>query len=112
MSFTTSNGDSDNDSELTTLHSGETTTLPGDEAPTIQALFNAADDAAYTLAVAKIPTDHRVRYHGVHYVLYEPYRSTRSKRGAWYWNNDQAVEMIRTSKSKFYLLYAALLLIN
>ncbi|KJZ72217.1 hypothetical protein HIM_08359 [Hirsutella minnesotensis 3608] len=57
--------DSDNSSELTTLVSGDTPTLPGQEQPSIRALFEAQDDAAYDLAVAQIPRDHRVRVKGI-----------------------------------------------
>ena len=44
--------DSDNQSELTTLYSSDTPTLPGQEQPSIRALFEAHDNATYDLAVA------------------------------------------------------------
>jgi hypothetical protein len=93
--------DSDNGSELTTLVSGDTPTLPGQEQPSIRALFEAHDDAAYDLAVAQIPRDHRVQVKGIWYVRYEPYRHRRSRRSAWYWAKEQAEELIRTTKGKF-----------
>jgi hypothetical protein len=95
--------DSDNNSELTTLVSGDTPTLPGQEQPSIRALFEAHDDAAYDLAVAQIPRDHRVQVKGIWYVRYEPYRHRRSRRSAWYWAKEQAEELIRTSKGKYSL---------
>jgi hypothetical protein len=95
--------DSDNNSELTTLVSGDTPTLPGQEQPSIRALFEAHDDAAYDLAVVQIPRDHRVQVKGIWYVRYEPYRQRRSRRSAWYWAKEQAEELIRTSKGKYSL---------
>jgi len=44
--------DDDAQSELTSLHSGETLTLPADEALTIKALLNAANDSEYDLYIA------------------------------------------------------------
>jgi hypothetical protein len=93
--------DSDNSSELTTLVSGDTPTLSGQEKPSIRALFEAHDDAAYDLAVAQILRDHRVQVKGVWYVRYEPYRNRRSRRSAWYWAKEQAEELIRTSKGEY-----------
>ncbi|KJZ68600.1 hypothetical protein HIM_12009 [Hirsutella minnesotensis 3608] len=86
--------DSDNSSELTTLVSGDTPTLPGQEQPSIRALFEAQDDAAYDLAVAQIPRDHRVRVKGIWYVRYEPYRFDDSgkelrNRKIWKYANSQ-----------------------
>jgi hypothetical protein len=67
--------DTDNaQSELTSAHSGETLTLPGDKAPTIKALDLAATDAAYDLLVAQIPREHKVRIRGVTYIKYALYR--------------------------------------
>ncbi|KAF5120944.1 putative AC transposase [Metarhizium anisopliae] len=80
--------DSDNSSELTTLFTGDTPTLPGQEQPSIRALFEAHDDAAYDLAVAQIPRDHRV----------QQVKGIWSRRSAWYWAKEQAEELIRTSK--------------
>ena len=42
----------DAQSELTSLYSGETPTLPADEAPTIKALFNTVNDSEYDLYIA------------------------------------------------------------
>lgn len=95
--------DSDDGLELTTLCSGDTPTLPGQEQPSIRALFEAHDDAAYNLAVAQIPRDHRIQVRGIWYVRYEPYRHRRSRRSAWYWDKEQAEELIRTSKGKHFL---------
>jgi hypothetical protein len=95
------NADTDTQSELTTLESGDTPTLPSDESPTIQALFQAHNDTAYKLALARIPTYHRIKLKGVHYVKYNPYRSKKSKRSAWYWHKDQAEELIRTSTGRY-----------
>jgi hypothetical protein len=76
--------DSDNQSELTTLYSGDTPTLPGQEQPSIRALFEAHDNATYDLAVAQIPRDDRIQVRGIWYVRYKPYRDRRSRRSAWY----------------------------
>ena len=48
------NLDPDNDAqlELTFLHSGETLTLPADEAPIIKALLNTANNSEYDLYIA------------------------------------------------------------
>lgn len=86
----------DTQSELTSLHSGETPTLPGDEAPTIKALADAATEAEYQLCVDKIPRNHKTKIGGILYVQYEPYRPRKSKRTAWYW--EQGEELIRTNK--------------
>jgi hypothetical protein len=77
------------------LESGDTPTLPSDESPTIQALFQTPNDTAYKLVLARIPTYHRIKLKGVHYVKYNSYRSKKSKRSAWYWHQDQAEELIR-----------------
>jgi hypothetical protein len=90
-------------SNLTTFGSGNKPTLPSDESPTIQALTAAKDEAAYDLIYASIPREHRVKIYDVHYVKYEPYRSKRSKRNAWYWNPTQAQELIRVTKGKYSL---------
>lgn len=93
--------DVDNDSELTSLYTGDTLTLDDGEHPSIKALKaaqEAHDNAAFDLVVARMPSDHRVRYNGINYVLYDPYRLKRSKRLAWYWLPDQATELIRTTK--------------
>ena len=76
------NLDPDNDAqlELTSLHSGETLTLPADEAPTIKALFNAANDSEYDLYIAQILRDHKLRINSVTYVKYDLYRPRKSKR--------------------------------
>jgi hypothetical protein len=92
--------DCDNSSELTALVSGDTPTLPGQEQPSIRALYEAHDDVAYDLAVAQIPREHRLQAKGIWYVRYEPYRNRRSRRSAWYWAKEQAEELIRTSKGK------------
>jgi len=57
--------DSDNQSELTTLYSSDTPTLPGQEQPLIRALFEAYDNATYDLAVAQIPRDDRIQVRGI-----------------------------------------------
>jgi hypothetical protein len=49
------------DDDLTSLHSGETLTLPSDEAPTIKALADAATEAEYQLCVGKILRNHKVK---------------------------------------------------
>lgn len=90
--------DTDSQSELTTLESEDTPTVLNDESPTIQALLTACDDAAYSLIVARIPREHRLKLHGIHYIRYEPYRSKKSKRSAWYWHPTQGEELIQTSQ--------------
>jgi hypothetical protein len=97
--------DNESDSDhLTTLESGDTPTLDDSEAPSIKALNEAQaahDDAAFNLVVARMPSDHRIKIGYTHYVRYNPYRSRKSKRKAWYWNADQAEELIITSKGCF-----------
>ena len=44
--------DNNAQSELTSLHSGETLTLPADEAPIIKALLNTANNSEYDLYIA------------------------------------------------------------
>jgi hypothetical protein len=88
----------DAQSELTSLHSGETPTLPGEEAPTIKALENAAIDAEYELLVAQIPREYKIRIGGTTFIRYDLYRPRRSKRTSWYWGKDQAEEVICTKK--------------
>jgi hypothetical protein len=88
------------DSNLTTLESGDIPTLPCDEAPPIQALYAAIDDARYDLAHASIPRDNRVKIKGIHFVKYDPYRSKRSRRSVWYWDKKQAEELIRVTKGQ------------
>ena len=46
------NPDNDAQLELTSLHSGETLTLPADEALIIKALFNTANNSEYDLYIA------------------------------------------------------------
>lgn len=91
--------DDDDGSDLTSAVSGETPTLPDSgEAPSIRALQTAADDAAYDLALARIPSEHRVKI-GVHYyVKYDTYRPKRSKKLAWYWHSSIAEELFCTTK--------------
>ena len=88
----------DAQSELTSLHSGETPTLPGDEAPTIKALEIAATDAEYDLLVAQIPREHKIRIRGTTFIKYNPYRPRKSRRKAWYWDKEQGEEIICTKK--------------
>jgi hypothetical protein len=94
--------DVDEESELTSVISGETPTLDdGGEAPSIKALMRAQkahDDAEFDLIVERILSDHRLKIGHTHFVLYEPYRPKRSKRDAWYWHPDQAKELIWTTK--------------
>jgi len=84
----------DNETEsdrLTTLESSETPTLDDGESPTIKALEaaqRAADDAAFNLVVARMPSNYRLKVRGIHYVLYDLYRPRKSKRRAWYWESD------------------------
>ena len=72
--------DDDAQSELTSLYSGETPTLPADEAPTIKALLNAVNDSEYDLYIAQILRDHKLRINSVTYVKYDLYRLRKSKR--------------------------------
>ena len=77
--------DADNaQSELTSLHSGETLTLPSDEAPTIRALETAATDAEYNLLVAQIPREYKIRIRSTTFIKYNPYRPRKSRRKVWY----------------------------
>jgi hypothetical protein len=86
-------------SGLTTAISGEILTDPFNEAPTIQALINAKDDAAYNALVASIPSRNKYRApDGIEYVKMDPYRSKKSKKTAWYWHPALAEELIRTTK--------------
>jgi hypothetical protein len=80
----------DNETEsdhLTTLESGDTPMLDDGKSPTIKALDAAqaaADDAAFNLVVARMPSDYRIKVRGIHYVLYDSYKPRKSKRRAWY----------------------------
>jgi hypothetical protein len=99
------NLDLDDDDELTSLYSGETPTLPSDEAPTIRALAQAATEAEYQLCVGKIPKEHKIKIGGILFIKYEPYRPRNSKRTAWYWKQGeepQGEELIRTTKGQCY----------
>ena len=87
----------DDDSILTPLESGDTPTLPADEEPTIQALTEAKDEATYNHVLATIPREHKIKVKGIQYIRYEPYRKKKSKKTAWYWNPDQAEELIRVT---------------
>ncbi|KAG4427448.1 hypothetical protein IFR05_017070, partial [Cadophora sp. M221] len=58
--------DDDNTSDLTTLQSGDTPTDPfNNEAPAIQALFQATEKAQYQRALSAIPREHQVKINGV-----------------------------------------------
>ena len=85
-------------SALTTVISGETPTDLFNEAPTLRALNDAKDDAAYEVLVASIPSRNKCQYGRINYVKVEPYRTKKSKKTAWYWNPALAEELIRTSK--------------
>jgi hypothetical protein len=96
--------------QLTTLKSGDTPTLDDSVSPTIKALDaarKAADDAAFNLVVARMPSDHRIKVRGIHYVLYNPYRPRKSKRSAWYWapvQGQEEVEILRAYLERCYYL--------
>ena len=66
------NADTDTQLELTTLESGDAPTLPSDESPTIQALFQAHNETTYKLALARIPTYHRIKLKGIHLCQIQP----------------------------------------
>ena len=86
---------------LTTAISGDTPTLASDEAPTIRALLGAKTDAEYDHLIATIPREHKKTIDRVLYILYEPYRSKKSIRTAWYWADEegtQGIELIRITK--------------
>jgi len=68
------NPDNDAQLELTSLHSGETLTLPADEALIIKALFNTANDSEYDLYITQILRDHKLRINSVTYIKYDLYR--------------------------------------
>ena len=72
--------DDDAQSELTSLHSGETPTLSADEALIIKALLNAVNDSEYDLYIAQILRDHKLRINSVTYMKYDLYRLRKSKR--------------------------------
>ena len=72
--------DDDAQSELTSLHSDETPTLPADEAPIIKALLNTANNSEYDLYIAQILRDHKLRINSVTYIKYDLYRLRKSKR--------------------------------
>ena len=84
-------------SDLSSL-TDQTPTLLGTEAPHIQALIDAVNDAQHQLAYDRLPSSHRVRIKGINYVRYNPYRSSKSKRTVWYWDPSQAEELFRASK--------------
>ena len=72
--------DNNAQSELTSLHSGETLTLPADEAPIIKALLNVANNSEYDLYIAQILRDYKLRINSVTYMKYDLYRPRKSKR--------------------------------
>ena len=76
--------DIDSESDLTTLNSGETPTLPGGEPVSIKALLTAQDNLEFELAYARLPTEHRLKVRGTKYCRYEPYKQKRSIKDAWY----------------------------
>ena len=100
MSFQDPTDIDDDQSELTTAVSGDTPTLPSDESPTVQALFQAKEDREYDRVYESIPLKHRIKVGPIRFVRYDPYRAKKSKRSAWYWQNGQAEELIRVTKGK------------
>ncbi|PVH72106.1 hypothetical protein DL98DRAFT_596359 [Cadophora sp. DSE1049] len=93
------NINNDDASDLITLHSGDTPTDPfNSEAPLIQALFKASEDAEYQRALDAIPRDHRIKIGGIWYILYTYYRKKTEKKRVWYWEESQAEELLRVSK--------------
>lgn len=82
-------------SELTTAVSGETL-APSDDAPSIRAIKEAADDTAFEYAVAQLPQEHRIKIGRYRYILYNSYRPKKSKKKAWYWSH--GIELIGTTK--------------
>ena len=85
------------ESSLTTL-SDLTPTDPGDEPPEIRALTAAVDDAAFDLAYERLPNELRVKIGGIAFARYEALKTAKSKKRAWYWELDQAEELLRASK--------------
>jgi hypothetical protein len=70
---------------LTTLESGETFTLDNGKSPTIKALEAAqaaADNTAFNLVVARMPSNYKIKVRGIYYVLYNLYRPYKLKRRA------------------------------
>ncbi|KAH8587861.1 hypothetical protein B0O99DRAFT_601322 [Bisporella sp. PMI_857] len=90
--------DASDTSSLTTAISGETPTLPSDENPSVRALLEAKTDRAFNEALSRIPRENQIKIRDVLYVKYAPYRSKKSTRQAWYWDNNQAEELIRATK--------------
>ena len=84
------------ESDLTTL-SELTPTNPGDEPAEIRALVPAVDDAAFNLAYNQLPRDQRVKIGGISFAKYEPLRGTKSQKRAWYWDREQAEELLRAT---------------
>jgi len=72
----------DAQSELTSLHSGETPTLFSDEAPIIKALEIAAINTEYDLLIAQILREHKIRIRGTTFIKYNLYRPRKSRRKA------------------------------
>ena len=66
--------DDDAQSELTSLYSGETPTLPADEVSIIKALFNTVNDSEYDLYIIQILRDYKLRINSVTYMKYDIYR--------------------------------------
>jgi hypothetical protein len=89
----------DDNSDLTSLDD-QTPTFPGDEAPQLKAIENAADEAVAALAYARFPKEHRKRIRGIDYVLYDPYRPKKAKKSGWYWDRKQAIELVRVTGGK------------
>ena len=67
-------------SELTSLHSSKTPTLPSNKAPTIRALETAATNAEYNLLVAQIPREYKIQIHSTTFIKYNPYQPRKSRR--------------------------------
>ena len=83
-------------SDLTTPPTGDTPKPPGCEA-SIKALLEASDEAAYNLALAYIPQEHKIKVGLYWYVKYAPYRSKKEVKTGWYWDPKQGEELIRIS---------------
>jgi hypothetical protein len=107
--------DSDNNSSrLTTARSGNTPTLPSDETPGLQKLWEkAADDAAYMALIASIPRENKYHIQGATYIKVAPYRVGQPKKTAWYMKEDQCEELIATQGTCcLILLHIILVLTN
>lgn len=90
----------DNDSDLTTLNTGDTPTDPwSNDTPQIQAFHRAlGNKIQYQQILDAIPGEHKVKVKTIRFIKYSPYRTPREIKDAWYWGPEQASELFRVTE--------------